>query len=119
MRATSALMCGIAVVCASCASTTHYARRPEADRSSFLAAQALRPGMTLHEVVVTMINARLASQYVSLSSGTLCPDIQTQIILHAGERLAKVGRTTVYAAGFASIQVYRLADTSLTSHGYV
>ena len=75
--------------------------------------------MTLDEVVVTMINARLASQYVSLSSGAVCPDIETQIILHAGERLAKVGRTTVYAAGFASIQVYRRADTSLTSHGYV
>ena len=118
MPATSRLICALAVVGASCATTTHYARRPEAERSSFLAARALRPGMTLHDVVVTMINARLANQYVALSSGAVCPDTSTQVILHAGERLAKIGRTTVYAAGFASIQVYRRADASLTSHGY-
>jgi hypothetical protein len=115
---TRLLLCGLGAVGASCATTTHYARRPEIERSSILAADALRPGMTVDEVVAVMINARLPGQYVSLSSSSTCPAASTKIILHAGERLGKIGHTTAYAAGFVSIETYRRANASLASHGF-
>jgi hypothetical protein len=75
--------------------------------------------MTFEEVVVAMIHARLPGQYAALASGAKCPEVSSKVILHAGELLAKVGRTRVHAAGYASIEVYRRSDASLTSHGYV
>jgi hypothetical protein len=83
-----------------------------------VAASALRGGMRFDEVVGTMIHARLPGQYAALASSSKCPDLSSKVVLHAGERLAKIGRTSVHAAGYASIEVYRRTEMSLTSHGY-
>jgi hypothetical protein len=72
--------------------------------------------MTLHEVVVVMLNSRRPNQYASLESGRSCPEASVEIVAHAGEPLAKVGGTRVYAAGFASIQTLR--DQGLRSEGF-
>jgi hypothetical protein len=47
-----------------------------------------------------------------------CPDSQVELILHAGEVLARMKSTTVYAGGFASIQVYDVKEKSLKSWGF-
>lgn len=103
---------------ASCTSTKHYARRAETDRASYIAANKLVAGMSMVEVVDVMLDARLGGQYALLSSGANCPDVSTKLILHSGELLATVGGAGVYAGGFASIEIYRRADTSLSTFGF-
>jgi len=73
--------------------------------------------MTLADVVRLMIESRLPDQYASLSSGTPSGDT-VSVILHAGEPLATIGHRRVFAGGFASIQVYRRAETHLASLGF-
>lgn len=116
-RRVSRVLAG-AMLTSSCAATTHYARRPEAERSSHVAASTISQGMTLDDVVVAMIHARLIGQYAALASGAKCPEASTKVILHAGELLARAGHTKVYAGGYASIEVYHRADGSLSSHGF-
>jgi hypothetical protein len=99
-----------------CATSTWYARRAEADRSAYVAAAALKTGMTLHDVVVVMLNARRPNQYAALESGRSCGEASVDIVVHAGELMAKVGQTRVYAGGFASIQSWR--DQGLRSEGF-
>ena len=72
--------------------------------------------MTLYDVVFVMLNVRRPNQYASLDSGRSCPDASVDIIAHAGELLAKVGGTRVYAGGFASIQSLRAQ--AFTSEGF-
>jgi len=112
------LAAAVCLVIASCTTTTYYARRPETDRSSYLAAGRLAPRMTLVDVVVVMLDARLGGQYVSLASGAKCPAVSTKLILHAGELLATVGGTRISAGGFASIEIYRRDDASLSTFGF-
>jgi hypothetical protein len=81
-----------------------------------MAAGALKQGMTFYDVVFVMLNVRRPNQYASLDSGRACPAASVDVIVHAGELLAKVGHTSVYAGGFASIQSLR--DQALTSEGF-
>lgn len=99
-----------------CATTTWYARRPEAERSAYVAASALKSGMTLHDVVVVMLNSRRPNQYASLESGRSCSETSVDIVVHAGELLFKTGHTRVNAGGFASIQTLR--DQAFASEGF-
>ena len=100
-----------------CATTHHYARRPEADRSSQLFANAVRAGMTLQEVVRALADSRLPSQRASLSSEVSGGDT-VDIVLHAGELLGTAGHAKVFAGGYASVQLYHRADTRFESHGF-
>jgi hypothetical protein len=106
----------LAVLTAACATTTHYARRPEAERSANLAADTLRTGMTFQDVVLLMLNVRRPNQYAALESGGTCGGTRVDIIIHAGELVATVRNTHVYAGGFASIQT--LQGTALKSEGF-
>jgi len=106
----------LSLIAHSCA-TTHYARRPEADRSAHVLVTSIRLGMTLEDVVRSVIESRLPYQFASLSSAAPSGDT-VSIILHAGEHLATIGRTQVYAGGFASLQLYSRAETRLTSYGF-
>ena len=100
-----------------CQTSTWYARRPGAERSSHMAAAALKEGMALYDVVVVMLNVRRPNQYASLeSSRATCPDSSVDVIVHAGELLFKVGGTKVHAGGFASIQSFRAQ--ALRSEGF-
>jgi hypothetical protein len=108
------LLSGIAV---SCATTHHYARRSAAERSAHVFVTSVRPGMTFQDVVRVMLESRLLGQYASLSSSTPSGDT-VSVILHAGEPLARVGHTEVFAGGLASLQVYTRADTRLASYGF-
>ena len=114
MRRLTGLWLCISLV--ACASTHHYARRPEQDRASHLAVHAIQKGMTLGDVVVVMINVRLPSQYASLASEGGCDDASVELILHAGELLAQVDGTRVHAGGFASIQSHE--EQRLTMEGF-
>lgn len=107
----------LSTVTLSCVTTHHYARRPEAERSAQVFASAIRVGMKLQDVVRSMAESRLQAQYASLSSAAPSGDT-VRIILHAGEPLATVGHTQVFAAGYASLEVYRRAETRLQSHGF-
>ena len=100
----------------SCATTTWYARRPEAERSAYVAAAALRPGMAFHDVVVVLLNSRRPNQYAALESGRSCRAASVDIVVHSGELLFKAGETRVYASGFASIQTLR--DQGFRSEGF-
>jgi hypothetical protein len=106
----------LSLIAVSCA-TTHYARRPEAERSAHVFAASIRLGMTLEDVVRSVIESRLPYQFASLSSAAPSGDTVSSI-LHAGEHLATIGRARVYAAGFASLELYSRAETRLTSYGY-
>ena len=106
----------VCLQCCACATTTWYARRPEAERSAYVAASALKSGMALHDVVVVMLNARRPNQYASLESDRSCSNASVDIVVHAGELLVKTGHTRVYAGGFASIQTLR--DKAFKSEGF-
>jgi hypothetical protein len=111
-RALGVLFCLWMVGCA----TTWYARRPQAERSSYMAAGALKQGMTFYDVVFVMLNVRRPNQYASLDSGRECTAASVDVIVHAGELLAKVSRTSVYAGGFASIRSIR--EQALAYEGF-
>jgi hypothetical protein len=100
-----------------CTSTHHYARRPEAERSARVFSGAICQGMTLQQVVRSMIESRLPRQSASLSSATPGGDT-VKLVLHADELLAKIGDREVFLTGFASIELYRAADKRLQSYGF-
>lgn len=110
-----AVLCLPAVLSA-CATHTWYRRAPEAERSAHLAHAAVREGMTLVEVVQSMVEVRSMGQDASLVFS--CPESRVWIVLHAGEELARMGSRRVYAAGFASIQVEDFKKQSFSSWGF-
>ncbi len=112
-----ASLVALSLITLSCATTTHYARRPEAERSAQVFVTSIRLGMTLEAVVRALVECRLPYQYASLSSAAPNGDT-VRIILHAGEPLATIGRTRVFASGFASLEVYRRAEAHLASYGF-
>lgn len=114
MRKVVSLVVGLQ--CCACATSTWYARRPEVERSAYVAASALKSGMALHDVVVVMLNARRPNQYASLESGRSCSEASVDLVVHAGELLGTTGHTRVYAGGFASIQTLR--DKAFTTEGF-
>ncbi len=95
------------VLLPSCA-TTRYALRPESDRSAQVAAGRSRPGMTLADVVTVMVESRLLGQRASLTSAASCADSSLKISLPAGEP----------AGDYASVEVFRGADTSVAAQGF-
>ena len=107
----------LSVIVLSCATTHYYARRPEAERSAQVFATSVRLGMALPDVVRLMVESRLPYQYASLSSAAPSGD-EVNVILHAGEHIATIGHTRVFAGGFASIQVYHRANAALASYGF-
>jgi hypothetical protein len=109
---------GVFLLAASCGTATYYAPRPQEDRSSYLAAHRLTPGMTLDDVVAVMIDTRLGNQHVVLESGAKCPAVSTRLVLHAGETLANVAGTRISAGGFASIEIHRRSEGSLSTFGF-
>src|SRR6266478_5848204 len=102
-RAFAVCASGLGILLSSCATRTWYARAPEQERSAHLAHQAIRTGMRLPDVVRVMMDVRGMGQLAELKSGPECPELRVNIVLHAGEMLAHVGSTRVYAGGFASI----------------
>lgn len=110
------LVCVGTIAFLGCVSRVWYRRAPEAERSAFLARGVLHEGMALHEVVQAMVEVRRTDQDASLEFK--CPESRISIRLHAGEQLAQVGSTGVYAAGFASIWVHDFTKKSLTTGGY-
>lgn len=106
----------LAAVFSACATHTWYRRAPEAERSANIAQAAVREGMTLAEVVQSMVEVRSMGQDASLVFS--CPESRIWIVLHAGEQLARMGSTRVYAGGFASIQVQDFNKQSFSSWGF-
>jgi hypothetical protein len=107
----------LTLVALTCATTHHYARRPEAERSGHVFASAVRTEMTLQDVVRTLAECRLPGQLASLSSEVPSGD-SIRIVLHSGELLGAAGHTKMFAAGYASLELYHRADTRLESHGF-
>ncbi len=101
----------------SCATGHTYARRLESDRSAQVFFSAVRLGMSLPEVVRAMTDSRLPYQVASMSAVAGSGDT-VRIVLHAGEPLASVGKTRVFAGGFASLEVYHRSNAHLASYGF-
>jgi len=97
-------MAVVVVVLAGCA--THYIRRaPEAERASFLTRRALKPGMSLSEVIQTAVELRGVGQEVALRSQKSCqPDVRIE--LGSGS----------WPQDFATIIVF--AEKRLRTHGF-
>jgi hypothetical protein len=107
-----AIVVASCILTSSCASTIWWARRPQAERSAYIAAASLSPGMRLHDVVSVAVGARRPNQYASVSSNRTCNE-SVAIVMHVGERIAKVNGTSVFAADFASIDSMRTGGMSM------
>ncbi len=116
MRSRLIVVMSVAAIGAACATHTWYRRAPEDERSAALAHGALRTGMSLADVVQTMVEVRGMHQLASLTFS--CANARIHIVLNAGQELLRTKSTRVFAADFASIWEEDFQKQSLKTSGF-
>jgi hypothetical protein len=116
MRSRLSLLVSVAALGAACATHTWYRRAPEDERSAALAHSAIRNGMSLADVVQSMVEVRSMHQVASLTFS--CANARVHIVLNAEQELFHSRSTRVSAADFATIWEEDFQKQSLKTYGF-